>query len=513
MRVRKILLIPISCLLIAAMSTLAMPQAGASCYPNVPDALDDRVTAAADAILRAGDTRPIGQFIPDLISFAIADALGGSASQNLRSIQRMQYDGEVMRTDTQIGATSSSSGATSAFEKPGLSQLLGFAIEHGAIQQQLSDTTVTLSTSPYAFIALAKGDTPKTYQDAELFNRIGVAATFLLSDPKNVIANVSRKQLTEWSARARLSGDRSTRSKAFHDYWDKTVGALIQSKLDVFGPMATKLLSVPAVTDTLPGGRADAVTPLITSINAYIQSHQSDVTSRSSAARSAIKDLILCALRTSFYEPVQRGAIKVDDVSLAASLAQLGELQQKIAAARVQLKQFLKDFAKSGTLSTFEYTNHRVPATSDYSEFKLLFERHVKPMDVVANAGFSIYNNPDKTRNQDKLRDYLVSFSVVGTAANPLFRGDPDLATPITYSFTGRFQRLMENENMTDRQPDIGSFQAQLEIPVTPGLSIPIAYTYSSATETMAKKENRFNIGLHLDINKVINSRRANSGQ
>jgi hypothetical protein len=71
----------------------------------------------------------------------------------------------------------------------------------------------------------------------------------------------------------------------------------------------------------------------------------------------------------------------------------------------------------------------------------------------------------------------------------------------------------MENENMTDRQPDIGSFQAQLEIPVTPGLSIPIAYTYSSATETMAKKENRFNIGLHLDINKVINSRRANSGQ
>lgn len=513
MRVKARPVTTASCLLLIAISALGTPQATSSCYPNVPDPLDDRVNAAADAILRTGDARPLGQVIADLISFTIADALGGSAGQSLRSIQRMEHDGEVMRTDKQIGASSSSSGSTSAFEKPGISDLLGFAIEHGAIQQQVSDTSLTLSTSPYAFIALAKGDTPETYQNAELFNRIGASATFLLNDQRNVLANVSRKQLTEWSARARLSGDRSTRSKAFHDYWDKTVGALIQARLDVFGPMATKLISVPAVLDTLPGGRADAVTPLINSINAYLQSHQSAVTSRSPEARAAIKELILCALRTSFYEPVQRGAIRVDDASLAASLSQLGELQRKIAEARVQLKQFLKDFAKSGTLSTFEYTNHRVEAGSDYSEFKLLFERHVKPMDLVANAGFSIYNKPDRNRNQDNLRDFLFSFSLEGSARNPLFRGDPDLATPITYSFTGRYQRLMENENVTDRQPDIGSFQARLEIPVTPGLSIPIAYTYSSATETLAKKENRFNVGLHLDINKVLSFKRANSGQ
>lgn len=513
MRKPRYLLPSFTLLLVAAISTAAMPQATSTCYPNVPDPLDDRVNAAADAILRAGNTRPIGQFIPDLISYAIADALGGAASQSLRTIKRMENDGEVLRTDKQIGASSSSSGSTSAIEKPGLSDLLGFAIEHGAIQQQLSDTSVTLSTSPYAFVALAKGDTPTTYQNAELFNRIGVSATFLLNDAKNPLTSVSRKQLTEWSARARLSGDRSTRSKGFHKEWDRILGELIQQRLDVFGPMATQLLSVPAVLDTLPGRSHDAVTPLINSIDAYIRDHQTDITNRSDAARAAIKEMILCALRTSYYDPVQRGAIIVDGASLAGSLAQLGALQQRIAAARVQLKQFIKDFAKSGTLSTFEYTNHRVAAGSDYSEFKLLFERHVKPMEVIANAGFSLYNKPDRALNQEKLRDFLMTFSLEGASRNPLFRGDPELATPITYSFTGRYQRLMENENMMDRQPDISSFQARLEIPITPGLSIPIAYTYSSATETLAKRENRFNVGLHLDINKVLSFRRATSGQ
>ena len=218
-------------------------------------------------------------------------------------------------------------------------------------------------------------------------------------------------------------------------------------------------------------------------------------------------------MRSAIYEPVRNGTLRVDQAGLTAALTTLGDLQQKIAQARAELKQFILVFAKQGTLSNFTYINHRVPAGSDYSEFKLIFERHVKPLDVIANAAFSVYNKPNPLLNQDRLRDFVLTFSLEGSSKNRLFRGDPELATPITYSATGRYQRLMENESMIGRQPDIANFQARIEIPITPGLSIPIAYTYASATETMAKKENRFNFGVHLDIDKVLSGLRLRSSQ
>jgi 1-acyl-sn-glycerol-3-phosphate acyltransferase len=73
----------------------------------------------------------------------------------------------------------------------------------------------------------------------------------------------------------------------------------------------------------------------------------------------------------------------------------------------------------------------------------------------------------------------------------------------ITYSFAGSYERLKENANMVMRKPDIASVQFRLEFPIAIGLSIPIAYTYSNNTEMMMKKENKFNVGLHLDIDKL----------
>jgi hypothetical protein len=166
---------------------------------------------------------------------------------------------------------------------------------------------------------------------------------------------------------------------------------------------------------------------------------------------------------------------------------------------------------KTGTLSTLAYTNHRVAIGSDYQELKLLFEHHVAPFDIVANAGFSIYNRPDASLGQERLRDFSFAGSLQGSARNPFVIGvkEEDSAEPITFAFTGRFQHLAENKNRTDREANIGSFQAKIQFPVAPGLSIPVAYTYSSATELMAKPENRFNVGLSLEMSKILAFRRA----
>lgn len=513
------------CLLAIAVSivapTNAAPQATGACYPDVPQWLDDNVNFAAEDILKKGDAEAANSYLIVLVLYTIADAVGGDAAQVIRRAPP-QALGEMLRTETQVGATSTSSGSTSAIEKPGLVDLLGFAIEHGAIQQQLSDTSVTLTTSPYAFLAAAKGDSPKTYQDAEFLNRINASATFLLNDKENVLANVSRKQLTEWSVRARLSGDRSTRSKGFHRQWDNTVRPLVKESLDAFGKLSTAIFS-----DLVDDGTKrpllrlvvdDLVKPLKAEIAPYLEKHRPELKpelkpEENTRLKTDVKEIILCKLRSVIYESVRTGKIKVNAATLASGLSEFASLNQKIAEARVAIRQFLKTFATSGILSTFAYTNHRVAGGSDYSEFKLLFERHVSNMDVVFNGGFSIYNKPDAMLNQDKLRDFMLTVALQGSSRNPLFRGDPELATPITYTATGRYQRLMENENMMTRQPDIANFQAQVEIPITAGLSIPISYTYASATETMAKRENRFNVGLHLDINKVLSSVRASRAQ
>lgn len=483
------------------------------CYPNVPTALADLIGRVADQVIESG-ADSVNQVMPRLVSFTVADALGGGAEQKLRELRAYKYWGEVVRTDKQVGASSSASGSTTAIDKPGLVDLLGFAIEHGAIQQAINDTTLTLRTSPYAFVALAKGDTPETYQDFELLNRIGASATFKLSDTQNPLTNVSRRELIEWSGSFRLSGDRSIRSKAFNDHYEATVGQLVQTRVDTLAKMSTDVLNAPGFRESIVvGGKNDAITPLKAKVKVYLDSHATDTADRKAQARAAISEMILCTLRSAVYEPVRNGTLKVDEAALTAALVTLGDVQQKIAQARAELKQFMLDFTKQGTLSNFTYINHRVPAASDYSEFKLVFERHVKPLNVIANAAFSVYNKPNPLLNQDRLRDFVLAFSLEGSSKNHLFRGDPELATPITYSATGRYQRLMENENMMGRQPDIANFQARIEIPITPGLSVPIAYTYASATETMAKKENRFNFGVHLDINKVLSAARIKGAQ
>jgi hypothetical protein len=113
--------------------------------------------------------------------------------------------------------------------------------------------------------------------------------------------------------------------------------------------------------------------------------------------------------------------------------------------------------------------------------------------------------------NQEKIRDFSAALSLEATSKSPFVA--PDDQSKITYSLTARYERLKENENMMMRQPDISSLQLKLEIPIGLGLKIPIAYTYASATETMMKKENKFNIGLHFDLDKLFALARARSLQ
>lgn len=508
---------PIACVLMLFVAAPARPQPATSCYENVPTALTNEVDRTVTAILQNADANQLGLKIVRLVSYTIADVV---ASKEMGGIA-YQYYADVARTDKQVGAAATASGSTSSVEKPGLIELIGFAIERGAIQQSISDSTVTLSTSPYALAAAVEGDSPETYMRNPVLTRLNVSATFILNDPKNVPASFSRKQLTEWSAKLRLTGDRSTRSKGFKQFWDLKLGDLEQQRLNILGELQSRIFNIPAITDRfVAGAHDDVLTPLVGQIARYITANNiaanRTATTFPAAQTAAIREMILCTLFKEVHEPVKNGTIdiKADEAVIRAELTKLAGVQKSILEARLQFQKDVKEWQNKGTLSTLGYTNHRVADGSDYSEFKLLFERHVNGLDAIVNANFSIYNKPDSTKNQEKLRDFSISGSLEWKSkSNPLFRGDEKVATPITVSVNGRYERLKENENMAMREPDIGNFQARLEIPVAPGFSIPISYTYATATETMPKRENRFNVGLHLDVDKIFSFTKAGKSQ
>jgi hypothetical protein len=507
-------LISIASLLMLAMAIPVWSQA--SSYPNVPPALAREVDREVDDILMRGNADRLGLQIIIIVSYTVADAV---TAQEIRKMEPYEYYGDLRRTDQQVGASSTSSGSTSAVEKPGLIELIGLAIERGAIQQSVNDSTVTLTTSPYALVAAVKGDSPETYQNNPLLTRLGVSATFILNDPRGALASLSRKQLTEWSAKFRLTGDRSTRSKAFRVFWNETLGGIEQMRLNTLAELETALVNNPAIANLIIANRdLNVVAPLIADINKYLTDNSITATPNprtvADTHRQALREKILSVLFKKVYEPVKSGTITVDSAAITREVKRLVELQKMITDARKTFQDKVKAWATKGTVSTFAYTNHRVADGSDYSEFKLLFERKVNNLEAVLNAGLSIYNKPDPSRNQERLRDFSISGSLEwASKSNPLFRGDEELATPITLSFSGRYERLKENENMTMREPDIGNFQARLEIPIAAGFSIPIAYTYATATEMMPKPENRFNVGLHVDVNKIISFKKALKAQ
>jgi hypothetical protein len=499
-------------LLTLMLSSNAYPQG--DCYNDPPPGLQRLVQSAAEAIVADPSTGPdfVSARYSQMVAWTIADALSGSVGTNVKELEAYRYLGETARTDKQVGASAKSTGSTSAIERPGLINLLGFAIEHGAIQQEVSDTTLTLSTSPYAFVAAAFGDTPATYQNYEFLNRLGVSATFNLDDKENVLTSVSKKQLSEWSARVRLSGDRSTRSAAFQRFWDAEIGPFIQKRINITEDFSDAVKNDDNLGPIVNTDSTDSpVARLKGQIRSYLSANPTDTDEKKATAVTEIKKMIYCNLKEVVFDPALSGALQMEKETLdilRVSFKDLAVVHAEIAIARKKLVDFLALFMKQGTLSTFAYTNHRTVMGSDYSEAKLLFEHHVKPFDVIANATVSIYHDPDPMKNQEKIRDFNLALSFQGSSKNP-FRSESEDLSRITYSFTGRYQRFKENEDMTDRKPDLSSAQFRIDIPITLGLSIPIAYTYSSATETSMKKESKFNIGLHLDIDKLISMRRA----
>jgi hypothetical protein len=490
----------------SATINIAPPPACTGGYPDPPPRLDDMARATAVNIVNRPTNvfSEFGRHFNELVYLTIADALFTDAEKvNLSQLRWQEFSAETRRTDKQIGASSRAGGSTSAIEKPNFSDLLSFAIEHGAIQKEVNQTSLTLSSSPYALIAAAQGDTSDVYRQYEFFTRIGISANFNLANQDNVLANASRRQLNEWSVKFRLNPDRTARGRDFQKYWNDNVLPKIGKRAIVLTKGYNQAFNDVPALGTL---RENVLEKFEKSDGFLLTTLNNSATASPAEKTAALKQEILCRLRTEVYDPLSQGTITVNDefrTSLNQTIVDYAEAQREAEEGKNAIRDELKRLADKPTAS-ISYTNIRPSAGSFYSVFKGLYlQKAFAPVSIIANGELSIYHNPNPLLNQQRLRDALFAVSLEGRAGrSPFVTTDMD-ESPVTFSFTGSYQRMLENTRGLNKKADIAAAQFKLDIPVFTGFSLPLAVTYSNASEQEKKRHFRFNFGFGLDADKL----------
>jgi hypothetical protein len=495
----------------AAATLIPAPPVAPDCTPNVaydaPEILKNVVANAAKDVVRKNMPDAATQVSDELVLYTVFDAASTNSSQAVRKLAAYQYLGETARTDKQLGASAKSEGAVSAIEKPGFARLLGFAIEHGGINKKNDGTNLTLSTSLYSLYAMNGGDTAETYDRAGILNRIGVSTSFAVSNKDNELANARRNNLSEWSVKARLFGDRSTRSADFQRFWDKEIRPLIGERLQAVGTAVEELATGDRQLGAYNELEDSVITPLPDRVKARMECPDYKAAAPD-AKEKIISDLILGEMKTKVFDPIKGGQFTLtpDEISRieAVYIPRLKAALDGLELGRTLLQKKIDDL-KTGPLGTFAYTNHRTATGSDYSETKFLFEQDkslFRPLKLTGNFGLTFYHRPDQTLHQQTLRDVTAALSFEGSRRSPFTEGDN--LSKVTFSFVGSYQRMFENRRVPNRKPDIATAQFLMEIPFIKGFSLPFSLTYSNATEEERKRNVRFNFGMRLDTDKLF---------
>ena len=479
-------------------------------YKNAPPLLIDiSERVAEDIAYRAKNPQQaVNGSFNKMLFYVVADALTVNTETPVRSIKNLkayQYLGETARTDKQVGASSSSSGTTSAIEKPGFARLLGFAVEKGAILKDVEGSSLTLSTSPYVLYTLnGGGDTAENYARAGFLNRIGIAASFNIEDQNTVLASARRNQLVDWSIRARLYGDRSTRSRAFQDAWREDIQPAIEARLNALTAAAIFMNDKADEFDVFEDVNSQINTAVSNLMTGNSYGSASDVDKK-----KMLTNTILCNIRAGVFDEITSGRRKISggsrDEIVNKHVPALAAALDNLEVVKGVLKDKLDELSK-GPLATFAYINHRQPDASDYSEFKFLYEQDktvFRILKLVGNAGFTVYNKPNPLLNQTRFRDFSAALSFEGAFDSPFLKSQPDLSK-VTYAFTGNYQRMRENAGMVGRKPDLAAFQFKVDVPIYGGLTLPFAITYANGTELTDKADTRLNFGFKFDMDKLF---------
>lgn len=494
-------------------SSLQLPAP--ACFPDISQGVLKRADDAAQLVISRNDPGEAASQINELLLYGLATPFVEKAFLN--KLTAVEVREETKRTDKQVGASARAEGTTSNVEKPGIINFLATALEYGGITKETNDTTLTLKSSPLMLLLGGNSNTATVYKNNDFLNRIDFSASFNLTNKDNELANVRRSQFSEASARIRLSRDNSTRSAEFEKFWNDKIRL----------PMQAVSIAVTGALSNILTVRNDLA--ILGPFQAAMVANVGKVSRSGGAAFTAadttkVREAIVCTIKTDLVDRIKAGNLVIPmdaQRRVADAIQDVIRAEAEVANLNKLVKEEINRM-NARPVVTLGYTNKHEAAGSDYSVVKLLFEKKLSGnppaenennMTVQAdgNLGVSFYHNPDRTINQQQVRDLVAALSFqINSGQKGLGLSELD-ESQITLSFNGRYQRLLENRHVNGKKADIASAQFKLEIPLFNGLSIPLSVTYTNATETAKKDRVRANFGLTFDADKLLMLKRAAS--
>ena len=390
----------------------------AACFSDAPQGLNN---AALDAATRFVNNRDATSQFGDLTYFGMTHGVAIQAGRQdlLEQIEVKQLQEQTRRTDKQIGAGANAAGSTSAIEKPNFAEILGFAVEHGAIQQAVNGTTLSLSTTPYLFTTLNGEDTQSNYKKYGYLTRLGVSANFNIDDEDDPLLSARRRQLTDWSVRLRLSKDRSTRSDDVEEIWNDIKGNFARPSIVITDALRVTFQN-DAELETRRKELGDRLQALL--------AEQSTTAIRDNPSlqpdqkANQIAEKIVCRIKQDLVDPIinETGTFRISQDSKDRIVR---VTLPAFAAALAAKQQALKDFddrieaLSLKPIFSLAYNNIKPTIGSNYSELKVLYQKKTfDPISLIANAGVSFYHQENPLLRQKTVRDFSVSLSLEGTA-------------------------------------------------------------------------------------------------
>ncbi|HYE14325.1 MAG TPA: hypothetical protein VD968_07795 [Pyrinomonadaceae bacterium] len=412
-------------------------------------------------------------------------------SQKLRST--FLVEAEEARVDKQIESPSSSSGSTSLVTKGGTPAILGLAVENGALEREVSGTTITFRGNPVGIVeTLAGKGLLSGYEDDSPSTRFLRKTSFSFSFDTDRGASpgiflADRQQLSSVSARFEFINRRDPRSDAHRTDWQNFLATRAQPFLSTF------VNSKGVLVETIQGQGNDPDVDRWKdpALQAWFEETQSSLVRAAPGNVEAVFKAQLTKLPLDELSPDTVAA-------LTAFARQFG--------VYVEGRQRVLDKVARGTVATFEFVNNREVNAPDTSNFKGIYETSFGGRaDFTFNGSLTLFNKRLAGPGLKRVRDFQFA------AQLDLPFGDPAGAGQFVFSGAAKYERLLENAStqagtfVPGTKGDIVIGQLKLVIPIkTLGVRFPISATFANRTELIKEREIRGNFGFTFDFDSIL---------
>ena len=478
------------------LTVLLCPFAAAqatSSQANIQTALQSMANNCAQLQLTAGAHPPVVSAVdsaaPNLAAVAFVVSHYTLPTDKPLTLKALATE----QTKTQNGAVPNSSGSTSLVQKPLAAQLLNTAIENGAVLDNVNGTTVTLSSSPYAMIAAFAGDSDVTYAHYGGYARLGLNGSFRITDSTDPISSVNAQQLSNAGATFRFTVDNSARSanalKLFDTQLALLQGTAVASASALQSYLANNDPVWKAARDQF---NSDADAAVTAALPGEAGKSQADIA-------SDIEKLLAKAFDTDLAAPINADTLR-PDAQVTAFLSAYPAYIKAIQDFQTALT------ALAGKSVGAMVYNYQQPANnSAYHEAGITYAGSPKGWggDITANALVSLYTKSNAAANQTTFRGATASLELNLKIKRSPFVKDASDQSPVTLAFSGKYDRVQENQHVAGKKADIGEGNLKLTIPLAGGLSFPLSATFANAGQTINESYVRGNFGLTFDLDKL----------